>query len=275
VRTGVPAGNIFPVGTTVLTYTATDIHGKVTTGTQRVIVVDNTAPVLNVPANITQGTAVDATSCTAFVNNGLLVATASDNCGVDTSSFTRSGVPAGNNFPVGTTTVTYTVKDIHGNLTTGTQTVTISDATLPVITLNGTTITLWPPDHKYVKVNVADLVASAVDNCDSGVNLSKVVISQVTSDEPENVNGGDGNSLNDIVIAPDCKSVDLRAERDGSKNGRVYTIYFAVKDLAGKVGTVTTKVTVPKSQGSGGAAIDDTPALPAPPPYKVMGSCGP
>jgi hypothetical protein len=275
VRSGVPSGNVFPVGTTTITYTATDIHGKVTTGTQTVTVVDNTAPTLNVPANVTIATAVDATSCTAFVNNNLLTATASDNCGVDATSFTRTGVPTGNNFPVGSTTVTYSVKDIYGNVSTGMQIVTIVDATLPVINLTGNTITLWPPDHRYVTVKVVDLVASAIDNCDPTINLSKVVISQVTSDEPENINAGDGNTLNDMVIAPDCKSVDLRAERDGSKNGRVYTIYFQVKDSAGNLQTVKARVNVPKSQGVNGSAIDDTPASPAPPPYNVTGSCPP
>jgi hypothetical protein len=275
VRTGVPAGNIFPVGTTTLTYTATDIHGLVNTRTQRVTVIDKTAPVLNVPANLSINTAVDATSCTAFVDNAFLTATATDNCGVDAGSFTRSGVPAGNNFPVGTTAVTYTVKDIHGNLSSGTQTVTVADATLPVITLTGKPITLWPPDHKYQTIKVADLIASATDNCDPSVSLSKVVISMVTSDEPENINSGDGNTLNDIVIAADCKSVDLRAERDGAKNGRVYTIYFQVKDAAGNVQTVKATVSVPKSQGPMGGAVDDTPTYPLPPPYKVMGSCSP
>jgi|GEM_PF-6336656 len=274
-RTGVPAGNIFPVGTTVLTYTATDIHGKITTKTQRVTVVDDTIPVLNVPANITIGTAADASSCVAFVSNAMLTPTATDNCGVDVNSFTRTGVPAGNNFPVGTTLVTYTVKDVHGNLTSGTQSVTVTDATLPVITLTGKTITLWPPDHKYQTIKISDLIASAADNCDPNVTLSKVVIAMVTSDEPENINSGDGNTVNDIVIAPDCKSVDLRAEREGSRNGRVYTIYFQVKDSAGNVQTVKATVAVPKSQGPGGAAIDDTPAYPLLPPYKVMGSCPP
>jgi hypothetical protein len=275
VRSGLPTSNVFAVGTTVITYTATDVHGLVTTGTQRVRVVDNTKPILNVPANMTIATAAEATSCTAFVANSLLTATASDNCAIDGASFTRTGVPVGNNFPVGSTIVTYTVKDTYGNLSMGTQTVTVTDATLPVITLDGRTITLWPPDHKYVTVKITDLVASASDNCDSAIDLSRVVISQVTSDEPENINSGDGNTLNDMVIATDCKSVDLRAERDGSKNGRVYWIYFQVKDAAGNVQTVKAKVGVPQSEGPNGAAVDDTPILPAQPPYKVLGSCSP
>jgi hypothetical protein len=153
--------------------------------------------------------------------------------------------------------------------------VIVRDTTPPVATLNGKTITLWPADHKYITVKISHLVALASDNCDQRVNLSEIVISQVTSDEPENVNGGDGNTLNDIVIAPGCKSVELRAERDGSKNGRVYRIYFQVKDQAGNIQTVMAKVTVPKSQGAGGTAIDDTPPLPALPPYKVIGRCPP
>jgi hypothetical protein len=61
--------------------------------------------------------------------------------------------------------------------------------------------------------------------------------------------------------------VQLRAERDGNGNGRVYTIHFRVTDAAGNVGTKTAKVSVPKSQGNGGAAVEDTPQ------YTVNGTC--
>ena len=106
---------------------------------------------------------------------------------------------------------------------------------------------------------MADFVASVSDSCDSTIAVSNVYISTVTSDEPENINSGDGNTVKDMVIANDCKSVDLRAERDGSKNGRVYTITFKVKDVAGNVGTTTATVTVPHSQGPKGVAVDDGP----------------
>jgi len=140
-----------------------------------------------------------------------------------------------------------------------TASIILNDATAPTITLNANTITLWSPNHKYNTVRVADLVASAADSCSTTLGLSAVYISKVTSDEPENINSGDGNTVKDMVIANDCKSVDLRAERDGSKNGRVYTITFKVKDTAGNVGTATTRVTVPHSQGPKGVAVDDGP----------------
>jgi hypothetical protein len=143
--------------------------------------------------------------------------------------------------------------------------VTVNDTQGPTITLKGNAITLWPPDHKYKTIQVSDLVASASDNCDSTVNLSRVSISQVTSDEAENGNG-DGNTSNDIVIAGDCKSVQLRRERSSSGNGRVYTITFTVTDSDGNISTTSAKVTVSASQ-NGSAAVDDGPH------YTVSGGC--
>ena len=87
----------------------------------------------------------------------------------------------------------------------------------------------------------------------------------MTSDEANN-SGGDGNTTNDIVIAPDCKSVQLRSERSGNGNGRVYTITFKVTDASGNVATATAKVTVPHSQ-NGSAAVDDGPN------YTVLSGC--
>ena len=67
------------------------------------------------------------------------------------------------------------------------------------------------PDHSYATFNVTDLVAGASDNCDAGVGVGGATIAGVTSDEPDNASG-DGNTINDIVIAADCKSVRLRSE---------------------------------------------------------------
>ena len=78
--------------------------------------------------------------------------------------------------------------------------------------------------------------------------------------------GGDGSTTDDIVIAPDCKSVQLRSERSGNANGRVYTITFKVIDASGNITTATAKVTVPKSQ-NGSAAVDDGAQ------YTVLGGC--
>lgn len=134
-RTGVPAGNFFPVGNTTVTYTATDASGNTATDTQIVTVTDNTVPVVTPPGPVTLYTGPGATSCGVTVSNldaTLGTGSATDNCpGV--GAVTRSGVPSGNFFPVGNTTVTYSATDAHGNTGSATQTVTVVDNTNPVI----------------------------------------------------------------------------------------------------------------------------------------------
>jgi uncharacterized repeat protein (TIGR01451 family) len=134
-RSGVPAGNAFPVGNTVVTYTATDASGNTAQDTQTVTVVDNTPPVVTAPAAVTLFTGPGATSCGVTVTNldGTFgTGSAIDNCpGVGAVS--RSGIPSGNNFPVGITTLTYSATDAHGNTGSATQTVTVIDNTAPLI----------------------------------------------------------------------------------------------------------------------------------------------
>ena len=101
--------------------------------TVSITVNDTIAPAITAPANVTVNTGAGATACGAVVADADLgTATATDNSG--SVSVTRSGVPSGNIFPVGTTTVTYTATDAAGNSTTATQTVTVIDNTAPVIT---------------------------------------------------------------------------------------------------------------------------------------------
>ena len=132
-RTGVPAGNAFPVGNTTVTYQVTDAHGNTSSDTQTVTVIDNTVPVITAPNDVTAYTGAGATSCGTVVSDATLgSATASDNCpGI--GAIQRTGVPAGNAFPVGNTTVTYQVTDAHGNTSSDTQIVTVIDNTPPVI----------------------------------------------------------------------------------------------------------------------------------------------
>ena len=142
-----------------------------------------------------------------------------------------------------------------GTTGTATRTVIVVDNGLPVINLNGQSYTLWPPNHNYHTFNINQFVVSASDGCDGTIDINDVVIFKVTSDETEN-GGGDGNTNNDIVIAANCKSVqELRSERNGGGNGRVYTIHFRVTDSNGNVATATAKVKVPEGRGNNGGAM--------------------
>ncbi|MDX6403372.1 MAG: hypothetical protein QOH70_827 [Blastocatellia bacterium] len=255
-----PLNAPYPKGTTTIHWTATDGSGNTASCDQTVTVNDTEAPAITCPANITTGT--EPGTCSAHVVTG--TATATDNCGTATVSGTRSdGRPLTDTYPRGTTTITWTATDGSGNQSSCAQTVTVVDDQAPTITFNGQTPSMWPPNHSYHTFTASNFISSVSDNCDS-VSVNDVYITKVTSDETENA-AGSGSTLNDIVIAANCKSVQLRAERINSGNGRVYTIYFKLVDSSGNVTTGTAKVYSPKNQGE--TPGDDGPH------YTVTSSC--
>jgi gliding motility-associated-like protein len=125
------ASGVYPVGTTTVTYTVTDIHGNSSTCSFTVTVTDNENPTIVCPSNITQ--TADRERCDAQVTVPL--PQTDDNCGVQgiTNNYTGTADASGV-YPVGTTTVTYTVTDIHGNSSTCSFTVTVTDDENPTIT---------------------------------------------------------------------------------------------------------------------------------------------
>ncbi len=172
-------------------------------------------------------------------------------------SVPTNSLSSGNHTVVVTTT---------GTCGSASQSATLTVGSPPVITVTTSNINLWPPNHSYHTYTAADFGATAT-GC-GGDLTSSIVITSVTSDEPEdNAGGADGNTLNDIVIAANCKSVKLRAERDGGLNGRVYTITFKVTDSGGNTTTATATVSVPLSSGSGSAINGPGPG------YTVTSAC--
>ena len=139
-----------------------------------------------------------------------------------------------------------------GTCGTASQSATLTvQSNTPTITVGNSSISIWPPNHQYQTFNLSNFNVTA-SSCGGGP--TNVVITSVTSDELDNnPSGADGNTVNDIVIAADCKSIQLRRERDGDLNGRVYTITFRVTDSFGNTATATATVTVPLNQGGGGA----------------------
>ena len=193
---------------------------------------DNQPPILsNVPAPITvEQTALAGTPVT------VPLPTATDNC---TTVTVVSDAPAV--FPLGTTTVTFTATDGSGNKATATTTVTVVDTTPPKInSVTATPDTLWPPNHKMVLVTVT---VDVFDICDA-TPTCKIV--SVTSNEPVD-DGGDGSTAPDWKIVGDL-AVELRAERSGSRNGRVYTITVRCTDDSGNSSERAVQVTVAHDQ---------------------------
>jgi len=115
---------VFPFGTTIVTWNATDNVGNSIVADQTVIVIDTTAPQFSAPDDIL----LEATDAEAnIVDLGL--PWVHDIIAVE--SFTND---APDSFPIGMTTVTWTASDTSGNIATDTQIVIISDTTSPIIT---------------------------------------------------------------------------------------------------------------------------------------------
>ena len=148
--------------------------------------------------------------------------------------------------PPGAQTLTLIVEDLLGQTDTDEVTVTIEDTSVPVISVIDPPQQLWPPVHTYHSILLDGLNLQADDTCDGNL-AADVIITSATSDEPEDTTG-DGMTLDDMVIAGDCRAVELRAERQGGGNGRVYTIDLAVADASGNVGVTTYEVHVPHDE---------------------------
>ena len=126
---GPASGTIFPLGTTTITYEATDASGNMSTCSFDVNVVDFEQPTITCPDNQTYQLVSPNVASTA-VNVG---ATVADNCGTPTLTYSTTGatVISGSGdvenlaFDIGVTDVTYTVTDGSGNTASCTFTITV------------------------------------------------------------------------------------------------------------------------------------------------------
>jgi hypothetical protein len=116
--------------------------------------------------------------------------------------------------------------------TTCSTTVTVSDTTAPtMVSIRATPNVIWPPNKHMIPVNVT---VYAVDNCDPTV-ITK--ITQVTSNEPEKLSTPDWEITGAL-------SLNLRADRLGMGQGRIYTIQVQSQDLSGNISYVSANVAV-------------------------------
>ena len=129
-------GATFSVGTTTVTYTATDAAGNVSTICSfDITITDNEAPEITCPSNIT----VDNSPGFCYATAASFTITppiATDNCNPDpTETPSRSdGLAMNANYPVGLTTITWTASD-GTNTSTCTQTITVVDSEDPTFTV--------------------------------------------------------------------------------------------------------------------------------------------
>ncbi len=233
------SGSAFPLGNTPVTCTVVDQANQSASCTFTVTVKDQEPPTLVPPAPTVSE--ADA-ACRGSLPDVASAAQAEDNCTAKPALVITQNPPVGRQLTAGTHTVELQVKDAAGNTTTATTTHTVVDVTPPTITRASPSVaTLWPPNHKMVPVTVGVVLS---DNC--GNTSAQCRILRVTSNEP--INGrGDGNTDWDWEILNPL-TVNLRAERAGLLNSRIYTLWVECTDSGGQVATATTTVTVPHDQ---------------------------
>jgi proline racemase len=200
------ASGTYPIGTTTVLWTVTDNSGNTSTCTQTITVTDTELPTIACAANQTQ--AADAGVCTAAVT--VVSPTTSDNCGVASLVNDFNGTSdASGTYPIGTTTVLWTVTDNSGNTSTCTQTITVTDTELPTIAC----------------------AANQTQAADAGVCTAAVtVVSPTTSD-----NCGIASLVNDFNNTSDAS---------GTYPIGTTTVIWTVTDNSGNTSTCTQTITV-------------------------------
>ena len=155
------ATDTYPVGTTTVTWTVTDKGGNIATCTMTITVNDTELPTIECPGNIT--VSADAGVCGANVTIPQPVA--ADNCDINnfTNDFNGTSNASGY-YEVGTTTVTWTVTDIHGNVATCTMTVTVTDDEAPSIICPSNIAVSADADACGAEVTIAQ--PEITDNCE-------------------------------------------------------------------------------------------------------------
>ena len=231
---------IFPIttqGTTVVTWNYDDGHGNTSTQTQNVVIADNSAPVANLAslANVTSQCSV--TSLTAPI--------ATDNCAGTITGTTTTTLPI---TAQGTTVVTWTYNDGHGNSSTQTQNVVIADNIAPVaniasltsITAQCSVTSLTPP--------------TATDNCAGTIsgthNATLPIATQGTTVVTWTYNDGHGNSstqTQNVVITDNIApvaTIAILADVTGQCSVASLTPPTANDNCVGTI-TATTTATLP------------------------------
>ena len=217
----VVGGQTFNVGITTVTYTAIDGAGNTASCSFDVRIKDLVKPVLTsgCPADITAST--DPGICSALVTVPKLLVNDPCNEGYTViNSFNNTDDGTGT-YPVGVTTVNWTITDASGNSTTCVQKITVTDKN-PTLACPAN-ITVNADFEKLFASNVAIPAPAYGDDC-PGFSLTWDMTGATTGSSP-------ATGVN-IIPSPSNFNVGIT------------TIQYAVKDVNGHTATCSFTVTV-------------------------------
>lgn len=150
------SGAAFPMGTTTVACSVTDSGGLSASGSFGLTVVDTTAPILGLPADLT----AEATSASGA---SVRFSTSASDV-VDGAVTVACDHGSGSTFPLGTTTVTCSATDTAGNPVSGSFNVTVVDSAAP--TLSGVPADFSVTTNNPAGTAVTYIVPTATDAAD-------------------------------------------------------------------------------------------------------------
>jgi hypothetical protein len=245
-----PVGN-FPLGLNTVRLVVSDGMFNDTDYVD-IRIVDTTPPVITCPDDIT----IECMGHCGTLENDPQLDTfwadvsATDIC--DLSPSIIDEIADGQCLPKDTTEITFTATDPSGNSSSCTADVIVEDTTPPEITVEISRDVLWPPNHKmgtiFATVTVTDVC------CPNPTYW----LESITSNEPPNDKGDGATEADWNIINND--EFELRSERKGGGNGRIYSIMHIAEDCDGNRDTSIVYVEVPHDKS--GVAISSSGFMP-------------
>ena len=175
------APETFPVGEAIVTWTATDVMGNISTMQQKIILIDSTPPRVDIPEDIV----IEATS---FNGNTVMLIEPEVLDDVKIASFFSD---APEFFPLGDTIVTWTATDNAGNIGTSTQLVTIVDKSAPEIFVNNVTLEAMNPDGIDIILTVPEVIdiqeVSFSNDAPDIFPFGETIVTWIVTDQSGNV----------------------------------------------------------------------------------------
>lgn len=201
----------FPVGTTTVTFTATDDCDNVASCTLDITVVDAQAPYITCPegalAMCDQSSVPVYNTYTQFLNADAS-SDIDDNCAIDTTTFTYEGEMELTIFGMTIIHRTYSIEDSVGNASSCIQTIIVMDSTEPFVTCpDDVTI---DADPGLCTAMISGLIASTGDNC--------------MVDTIYNTQTGDGADASDVYPVGETVVTFTVEDEEGNSNECSFTV---------------------------------------------------
>ena len=220
----------FPLGTTIVTWTVTDNYGNIITADQKVTVVDTTLPTIDAPKDLV----VEASSLEEnFVELG--EPKVKDIIGIESITNDAPAV-----FPLGMTTVTWTVTDTSGNTASGAQIITVHDTTPPALSIPEN-ITIEAIGPSGMSVSIGQATATDVIKVDSITNnapetfyLGETIVTWTAIDSFGNiVTANQTISVIDTTVPSITPPADITIEAQNPTSNLVSLGIATAEDIVG------------------------------------------